>query len=201
MPKVVPEYKEEAKKRIIAAGIEVMSEKGSSQTTMEDIAAHLGVSKGALYLYFKSKDDLIFESAKNMQSPLCGLSMTAFPTSDPVDIWAEILDNFMPFDPKTNALYFELIAMAEHNSKIRNLSTESLMEEIEMIEHKIASQQQKGLVRSDADPRTIAIALISIFNGLRMMILLGIDREEIRRRWIEVGRIILGIKQSEPPLK
>jgi len=157
------------------------------------------VSKGALYLYFKSKDDLIFESAKNMQSPLCGMSMTTFPTSDPLDIWAEILDNFMPFDPKINALYFELIAMAEHNPKIRNLSTKSLMDEIEMIEHEIASQQQKGLVRSDANPRTIAVALISIFNGMRMMILLGIDRDEIRKRWIEMGRITLGVTSSPLP--
>ncbi len=201
MPKVIPEYKEEAKKRIIAAGIEVMSEKGSNQTTMEDIATHLGVSKGALYLYFKSKDDLIFESAKTMQSPLCGMSMTTFPISDPFDIWSEILDNFMPFDPKINALYFELIAMAEHNPKIKQISSKSLMDEIDMIERKIASQQQKGLIHADANPRTIAVALISLFNGLRMMILLGIDREEIRKRWIEMGRIILGIKQSEPTLK
>jgi AcrR family transcriptional regulator len=32
-----------------------MSENGYSQTTMEDIAVYLGVSKGALYLYFKRK--------------------------------------------------------------------------------------------------------------------------------------------------
>jgi len=197
MPKVVPEYKEEAKKRIIAAGIDVMSEKGYSQTTMEDIAAHLGVSKGALYLYFKSKDDLIFESAKNMQSPLCGMSMMTFPTSDALDIWSEILDNFMPFDPKINALYFELIAMAERNPKIRDLSIKNLMDEIEMIEHKIASQQQKGHIRSDADPRTIAVALISLFNGLRMMILQGMDREEIRKRWIDLGRLILGMADNQ----
>ena len=63
---------------------------------MEDIAAHLGVSKGALYLYFKSKDDLIFESAKIMQVQLCGTAMTTFPNSDPLDIWIEFLDNFMP---------------------------------------------------------------------------------------------------------
>lgn len=200
MPRVVPEYKEEAKKRIIAAGIDVMSEKGYSQTTMEDIAAHLGVSKGALYLYFKSKDDLIFESAKNMQSPLCGMSMTTFPTSDAFDIWSEILDNFMPFEPKINALYFELIAMAERNPKIRDLSIKNLMDEIEMIEHIIASHQQRGLVRADADPRTIAVALISLFNGLRMTILLGMNRDEVRKRWIEMGRIILGTADNESAL-
>ncbi|VVB69590.1 HTH-type transcriptional regulator BetI [uncultured archaeon] len=197
MPKVLPEYKEEAKKRIIAAGVEVMSEKGYSQTTMEDIAAHLGVSKGALYLYFKNKDDLIVESAKNMQSHLSQLrrmQMAESPTSDPLDVWIEILDNFLPFDPKINTLYFELVAITERNPEINKISAKNLVEEIEMIEHEIASQQQKGLVRTDADPRTIAVAMISIFNGLRLMNILGVDRNEIRKRWMEMGRIVLGIK-------
>ncbi len=197
MPKVLPEYKEEAKKRIIAAGVEVMSEKGYSQTTMEDIAAHLGVSKGALYLYFKSKDDLIVESAKNMQSHLSQLrrmQMAASPTRDPLDVWIEILDNFLPFDPKINTLYFELVAITERNPEFNITSAKNLEDEIEMIEHEIASQQQKGLVRADADPRTIAVAMISIFNGLRLMNILGVDRNEIRKRWTEMGRIMLGRK-------
>jgi len=198
MPKVLPEYKEEAKKRIIAAGVEVMSEKGYSQTTMEDIAAHLGVSKGALYLYFKSKDDLIVESAKNMQSHLSQLrrmQMAASPTRSPLDVWIEIFDNFLPFDPKINTLYFELVAITERNPEINKISAKNLGEEIEMIEHEIASQQQKGLVRTDADPRTIAVAMISIFNGLRLMNILGVDQNEIRKRWIEIGRIMLGVTE------
>ncbi len=200
MPKVVPEYKEEAKKRIIGAGIAVMSEKGYNQTTMDDIAAHIGVSKGALYLYFKSKDDLILESAKNMQAQLLQLSelqADSSPTRNPLDTWTEILDNFMPFDPKANSLYFELIAMAKHNPDMHKLSAQNLRDEIDMITREIASQKQKGSIRSDVDPRTIAVALISIFNGLRLMILLGIDKNEIRRRWIEIGSILLGIKDNE----
>lgn len=193
MPKVVPEYKEEAKKRIIAAGIEVMSEKGYGQTTMDDIAAHLGVSKGALYLYFKSKDDLIFESARNMQGQLCGIAMTTFPNSDPLDIWTEILDNFMPQSSKINALYFELIAKAQRDPEIKKMSAKNLIEEIDMIVQQMASLQQRGLIPSDFDPRTIAIALISIFNGLRCMTLLGMEKTQIRQYWIEMGRIMLGI--------
>jgi len=200
MPKVVPEYKEEAKRRIIAAGIEVMGEKGYNQTTMEGIAAHLGVSKGALYLYFKSKDDLILESAKNMQAQLLQLSKLqadSSPTRNPLNIWTEILDSFMPFDPKVNSLYFELIAMAEHNPDMNKISAQNLRDEIDMITREIVSQKQKGFIRSDVDPRTIAVALISMFNGLRLMILLGIDKNEIRTRWIEIGSILLGIKDKE----
>ncbi|MCK9405370.1 TetR/AcrR family transcriptional regulator [Methanothrix sp.] len=197
MPKVLPEYKEEAKKRIIAAGVEVMCEKGYSQTTMEDIAAHLGVSKGALYLYFKSKEDLIIESARNMQLHLSQLRMMQMATSPmrtPIDVWTEILDNLLPFDPRINRLYFELVAITERNPEINKISAKNLADEIEMIEHEIASLQQKRQVRADADPRTIAVAMISIFNGLRLMNIFGVDRNEIRKRWIDVGRIMLGIK-------
>jgi AcrR family transcriptional regulator len=197
MPKVLPEYKEEAKKRIIEASVKVMSEKGYSQTTMEDIAAYLGVSKGALYLYFKSKDDIIVESAKKMQSHLLQLrmmQMAASPTKDPLDVWIKILDNFMPFDSKINTLYFELVAITQRDPEINKLSAKNLEKEIEMIEHEIASQQQMKLVRTDADPRTIAVALISFFSGLRLMNILGLDRDEIRKRWAEMGRIMLGIK-------
>ena len=197
MPKVLPEYKEEAKKRIIEASVKVMSEKGYSQTTMEDIAAYLGVSKGALYLYFKSKDDIIVESAKKMQSHLLQLrmmQMTASPTKDPLDVWIKILDNFMPFDSKINTLYFELVAITQRDPEINKLSAKNLEKEIEMIEHEIALQQQMKLVRTDADPRTIAVALISFFSGLRLMNILGLDRDEIRKRWAEMGRIVLGIK-------
>src|SRR5215472_16477890 len=58
MPRVVPEYKEEARTRILRAANQVFGEKGYRQATMDDIAKKLGVSKGALYLYFSSKEEL-----------------------------------------------------------------------------------------------------------------------------------------------
>ncbi len=58
MPKVVPEYKEEAKNRILEAANKVFAEKGYHEATMDDIAKRLGVSKGAIYLYFSGKEDL-----------------------------------------------------------------------------------------------------------------------------------------------
>src|SRR5437773_12345534 len=57
MPRVVPEYKEEARTRILTAANQVFGEKGYRQATMEEVAKKLGVSKGALYLYFASKEE------------------------------------------------------------------------------------------------------------------------------------------------
>src|SRR5947199_10461582 len=58
MPRVVPEYKEEAKNRILTAANQVFGEKGYRQPTMDDVAKKIGVSKGALYLYFASKEKM-----------------------------------------------------------------------------------------------------------------------------------------------
>jgi AcrR family transcriptional regulator len=43
---------------IVAAAMAVFAEKGFAAARLDDIAARAGVSKGALYLYFETKEDL-----------------------------------------------------------------------------------------------------------------------------------------------
>jgi len=50
---------EERRNQIMEAAEEVFNAKGLSKSRMEDIAEKTGLSKGTLYLYFKSKDNLI----------------------------------------------------------------------------------------------------------------------------------------------
>lgn len=191
MPKVVPEYKEEAKRKIIAAGLYVLSRKGYCATTMDDIAAHLGVSKGALYLYFKNKDELVIEIVKYIHKQVRDTAMTAFPGNNPLDAWTVLLDRFLSNDLEYNALFMEIMSMSVRNEAIREGFSQSMTVGIEMAAHGIACQQSKGLIRQDADPRTLAIAIISIFSGLRSLALIGVSQKEIRERWMEIGRILL----------
>ena len=43
---------------IVAAALEVFADKGFAAAKLDDIARHAGVSKGALYLYFETKEDI-----------------------------------------------------------------------------------------------------------------------------------------------
>jgi AcrR family transcriptional regulator len=43
---------------IVAAALQVFSEKGFAAARLEEIAARAGVSKGAIYLYFATKEDI-----------------------------------------------------------------------------------------------------------------------------------------------
>lgn len=196
MPKVVPEYKEEARKKIIAAGLEVMSEKGYSITTMDDIAAYLGVSKGALYLYFKNKDELVAEIMKTAHAKTHAAARAIFPKAAPLEAWSAFFDRLILVDSKYRAFFFEITAMAARNDTIRNSFSEDLIQSIEKATQGIAFQQKSGLIRTDADPRTLAIAIISIFSGMRSLAVAGVPAEELRERWMEMGRILLDIKND-----
>lgn len=48
----------ETKRKLVDAGIQVMRTKGFNATSVDDICASAGVSKGAFFHYFKGKDDL-----------------------------------------------------------------------------------------------------------------------------------------------
>ncbi len=52
------EAKDQRRQALLAAALDAFFERGFSATRMEDIAARAGVSKGALYLYFVSKEAL-----------------------------------------------------------------------------------------------------------------------------------------------
>jgi AcrR family transcriptional regulator len=53
-----PDVSEERKPRIIEAAMACFVRKGYTNTTMDDIVAESGLSKGSLYWYFDSKDEL-----------------------------------------------------------------------------------------------------------------------------------------------
>jgi len=50
--------KDERPRELIAAALQLFVERGFAATRLEDVAARAGVSKGTLYLYFASKEEL-----------------------------------------------------------------------------------------------------------------------------------------------
>ena len=55
-----PSVKEERTQEIVEAAMKVFAREGFHHATMDHIAEETGVSKGTLYLYFPSKDEIIF---------------------------------------------------------------------------------------------------------------------------------------------
>ena len=61
--------KEERPAEITEAAMQAFAEKGYAATRVEEVARRAGVSKGLLYLYFKTKEDLFKAVIRNFVSP------------------------------------------------------------------------------------------------------------------------------------
>ena len=59
MPKISDKQREGRRQQILEAALACFADDGFHQTGMADIVKRSGLSHGAVYLYFQSKDDLI----------------------------------------------------------------------------------------------------------------------------------------------
>jgi AcrR family transcriptional regulator len=70
-----PKWRRRAKARpveIVRAAYEVFAEKGFAAARLDDIAQRAGISKGALYLYFETKEDIFKAVVKDAVAPNIG---------------------------------------------------------------------------------------------------------------------------------
>lgn len=54
----------ETKRKLIAAGLELLKEKGFDAINVEDITKKAGVSKGTFYTYFNRKEDIVLDISR-----------------------------------------------------------------------------------------------------------------------------------------
>ena len=58
MPRVTAAHEQEVRERIVAAALRVFGDRGYHGATIADVVRESGLSVGAIYTYFKGKDDL-----------------------------------------------------------------------------------------------------------------------------------------------
>ena len=76
LPAGGPKFKRRKAERpdeIVTAAFEIFSEKGFAAARLDDIAARAGVSKGAIYLYFATKEDIFRAVVEMGVAPNLGL--------------------------------------------------------------------------------------------------------------------------------
>ena len=59
MPRVAESYLQSRRRQIMDAAIRCFAREGFHRTTMQDIFRETGLSAGAIYRYFKSKEDIV----------------------------------------------------------------------------------------------------------------------------------------------
>src|SRR6478735_10916558 len=89
MPKVTEAHRESRREQILIAAWKCFSRKGFHSTSMADVIKEAGLSAGAVYLYFKSKDEIIVAVGSQVFAGIQG-RLAEFATHEPPPSPAEI---------------------------------------------------------------------------------------------------------------
>jgi AcrR family transcriptional regulator len=192
MPKVVPEYKKKAKQRIIEAGARVFTERGYYQAKMDDIADVLGVSKGAIYQYFKSKEQLFFDVVEFILDSEKDGILSIMLSENPSHISsAEFFETRVSRFLQTRSFGLDLFFEASRNEKLRVRMTEIYERSYnELLEH-IEALKKQGIIKRDANVGVMWRGMVALRDGLISSILLGANVSDAKKTWEYVTTFLL----------
>jgi len=183
MPKVTLEYKELVRTRILESAHRVFSQKGYREATMDEIAEGLGLSKPALYRYYKSKEELFREifrlfnqaTAKALRESFKGGRLDGETFFALIDKWGW-----------TPNLFLSAASEAPRNPKLRKILAEGYKTGVDTVGSFIDELKNRGILRDTADSRQIAMGAIAVHDGLLIWEVAGMNREETRKAFVDI---------------
>jgi AcrR family transcriptional regulator len=191
MPKVVPEYKEEAKRRIIEAAIDVIAERGCENLTFDQVAKKIGVTKGAVYWYFKTKEELITAVLKRFRTDFERTTFDSFYNRPIEEMMQQIFEKFTLTDTRQRAIFFEMFALAVRSSDIRHATRDYYMGLVATFEDAIRREQKQQSIDPDADPHTMALLMVALYSGLQNFEMVWMCPDEIKDLWMDGVRHLI----------
>lgn len=167
MPKISEEKKEATRRRLIDAAVEVTITKGAAATTREILAA-AGLSAGALYHYFDSKDELYQEIARRFVDTdvaTVRLDPAASP-ADAIEHHCAVLTDM--FAAGGHTILAQLRASSLESEPVRTTLGHLDRQIVEVSAENNRVTQSLGLFGVDLDPAVLVELIVVFWEGFIM---------------------------------
>jgi len=163
----------EKRDRILRAALEVCAQRGVAAARMEEIAARAGVSKGTLYRFFESKEDLLLatilasyeQGLKHVDADLQG-------ARDPRDRLARLCNGLTDVLVQVGAharVHYQAWGITASTpaseAKLLAFLRAYHADRDKMIEDLVRTGQDAGVFRRDVQPRVVADAVTALLSG------------------------------------
>ncbi|MFD2264171.1 TetR/AcrR family transcriptional regulator [Lacibacterium aquatile] len=167
MPKLTPQQQNDRRMAILQGAERCFASKGFHPTTMQDICREAGVSPGALYLYFKSKEALIVGICeRDRQEVMAGIAqIEAVPNL--LDALQGMLVHYCVNEPVSRMkLMVEIFAEANRNPDV----AATVHETDHLINERFRALTLQGVADgrliAKGDPELIVDTLIVLSDGV-----------------------------------
>lgn len=170
--KTLPERRrEETYQGILDAAYQVFARRGYDAATVDEIAAECGVSKGALYHHFASKEELFATLIRARYERPARRAVAAWPAEPSFDlaqlvgaglraVWDDVRR-----DPTWHRLLDEARVQAGRNETVAEIMAATQRWNYDTIAKVLRQGQERGNVRRDLDVESMVVVMTAIFDG------------------------------------
>lgn len=167
------EKAERTRANILDAAFDVFTNKGFVRTTLGDIAAAAGVTRGAIYWHFKDKFELFKALSEEIEAEAAirpvDLVVEEIQSLDQINQRA--LEYLAHFENNSRyAIFYEMLLYKTEHTKdlepVLNSEREKHREIRQQLGRIFSNLKEQGRVRSDLDPTLAALSLVAFIVGL-----------------------------------
>ncbi len=160
MPKISAERKTERREQILASARSCFAEHGYEGATVVRLEEATGLSRGAIFNYFGSKEELFIELAVE-------------DTARMSELWINegleaVVREIVELDPDWLGVYLELIQRVRTDPEFCRRIEERQEDVIPVNRARVEEGQRSGEFRDDLEPREIGMFVNLVLNGLAL---------------------------------
>jgi AcrR family transcriptional regulator len=179
-----PDRTQERRQQIMEAALTCFARKGYHKTTMDDIVAESGLSKGTLYWYFENKDDLFVSLVTSffleMRQDIDVVLKQQTSASDKLRmVTNEFVGYFEEVEEFLN-VFFEFWMQSTLNEQLNQLFSSFLVQYREKIAGIIAEGIAAGEFK-EVDAKQLAWTVMAAYDGLWIYKMLAPDEVNLGR--------------------
>jgi AcrR family transcriptional regulator len=195
MPKVVAGYKTQARARIVEAAHAVFHRQGFRTATMDDIAKEVGVSKGALYLYFRTKTEILVEVQKQSRTEVLRKWEGLMSEGDIAEGIAHSLDEVFSgnVDP---GVWHELAAESATDPHLRDALELDHRDDTKIMRTFLRRLVARGRIPAMEDPEGTADIVLTLLQGTALRVMMRGNAQDAHEKLVRELRIVLGTGAS-----
>jgi AcrR family transcriptional regulator len=167
MPKISDERRAERREQILEGARRCFAEHGYEGATVVKLERDIGLSRGAIFNYFPSKEDLFLELAARDTRRVSEVFL---------DQGLEgVLHEILEFDPSWLSVYLELVRRARTDPAFRERLDRRETEFVMANRARVEEAQRAGEIRDDLDPKSLGIFVNLVLHGLMLQRATGED--------------------------
>ena len=181
-----PDVSEERKAQIYQAALTCFSRKGYHQTTMDDIVAESGLSKGTLYWYFEGKKELFLSLFQEVMDQL-GQTWESIVADEKASATDKLLASIALFRSELGEMVpffgvmMEAYALTRHDEDVKGIIRDFYEPYLKIMTRVIEEGIASGEFRVES-VRAMALVVMTLFDGIVLAMGTGLWQ----RDWNEI---------------